>query len=61
MTKISDNQFKVAIKNVDEDNAIKISNLLYRVRTTSANSDFYSGTLVCVVEDVNLTSCAGVT
>ncbi len=60
MTKISDNQFKVAIKNVDEDNAIKISNLLYRVRTTSANSDFYSGTLVCVVEDVNLTSCAGV-
>ena len=61
IVKHSSNQFKVTIKNVDDDNAIDIQNLMYKVRTTSANADFYSGTTVCLVEDVNLTTCDGLT
>ncbi len=59
MTKASDNQFKVVIKNVDEDNAIDIKDLKYTVKATSNDSDFYNWTVVCLTEDVNATTCPG--
>jgi hypothetical protein len=57
MTKVSDNQFKVTIKNIDEDNSIDIQTLVYRVKATSNNADFYNGTVVCLTEDINTTTC----
>jgi len=58
LSKVSANQFKVTIKNVDGDEKIDIENLDYRVRTVSANADYPAATKVCVTEDINLSVCA---
>ncbi len=56
LAKASDNMFEVKITNKDEnDNWIDINKLVFRVRTTAANSDF--NWLVCIVDDVNTTTC----
>lgn len=59
LSKVSANQFKVVIKNIDDEEKIHIGNLNYRVRTVSANSDYPTNTVVCLTDDVNLSVCPG--
>ena len=55
MTKNSDNMFKVVIKNIDDDADIDVQNLKFRVRATTADSDFDGE--VCLTDDVDLLDC----
>ena len=56
VSKYSDNQFKVVIKNVDADNEIDIQDLKYTIKT---NDWDYQATAakVCLTEDVNQSTC----
>lgn len=55
LSKVSDNMFKINIRNADENNAIIYNDLVYRLRTDINNADF--SWKVCLVDDVNTLVC----
>ena len=55
LTKVSENKFKVVIKNADKDNAVYVDTLRYRVRALADDSTF--AWTVCLADDSSVIEC----